>query len=299
MILSFPNDQSLADAIAHKAGLSLGNWSLHTFPDGESLVRLLTDIEDQKVAVVCSLDQVNSKIMPLIFLAASLRDQGAKTISLVCPYLAYMRQDKSFRTGEANSARIFGHLISSYFDQVLTVDPHLHRYPSLDNIYSVPSIAISAAQALAEWIQTNIKKPILIGPDEESRQWVEAVAKQVKAPFTVLEKTRHGDRKVEISVPDISSYSDYTPLLLDDMVSTARTMIEAVKHVRSASKIPPVCVAVHGLFVEDSYEQLKQAGVGGVVTANSVPHISNQIDLSSLIAAELTRALAARQDRDE
>lgn len=262
---------------------SAGEIALRRFPDGESYVRVLTDVTDADVFVLCSLAPADSLIMPLILLSETVREMGAKRIILLAPYLAYMRQDKPFNAGEAVSSRHFAKLLSAYINQLITVDPHLHRYNSLDEIYSVPSHVLHAAPLISAWIKNNVEKPILIGPDSESEQWVKAVADAAGAPFTVLEKQRHGDRSVSVTVPDSSQLAGRVPVLVDDIISSGHTMLETVAHLRNLGALLPVCIGVHGIFAEHADEKLMHAGVSRLVTTNALVHTSNQIDISGLL----------------
>src|SRR3546814_4004529 len=83
-----------------------------------------------------------------------------------------MRQDRRFQLGEAVSSKSVARLVSATFDRLVTVDPHLHRYPALSTLYTIPDITLHAAPALADWIAAHVEAPLLIGPDEESEQWV-------------------------------------------------------------------------------------------------------------------------------
>lgn len=100
----------------------------------------------------------------------------------------------------------------------------LHGNPLLTWIYSIPTAALHAAPAISTWIREAVKNPVLIGPDSESEQWVAAVAQDAGAPFVVLDKTCRGDRDVEVSIPHVDRWRDRTPVLVDDIISTARTM---------------------------------------------------------------------------
>src|SRR5690606_14279668 len=128
----------------------------------------------------------------------------------------------------------FAKLISGFADSLTTIDPHLHRRSSLSEIYSVPNKVIHAASHISEWIKRKVDRPVLIGPDSESEQWVSQVALNANAPFIVLEKIRHCDKDVEVSVPDVDNYKNHTPVLVDDIISTAKTMIETVGHLKRA-----------------------------------------------------------------
>ena len=145
---------------------------------------------------------------------------------------------------------------------------------------------VHAANAISRWVKENVENPVLVGPDSESEQWVSEVATAAEAPFMVLEKTRHGDRDVEVSVPQVEEFKEHTPVLVDDIISTARTMIETVGHLKNAGMKAPVCIGVHAVFAGSAYQDLINAGAE-VVTCNTIPHESNKIDLSSILAARV------------
>ena len=261
-----------------------GVVTLRRFPDGETYVRLDSPVRDHNVAIICTLDRPDDKLLPLFFLAATARDLGATNVGLVAPYLAYMRQDRRFTDGEGVTSGYFASLLSRSFDWLVTVDPHLHRRASLAEIYSIPATVVHAAPRVAEWIRTAVPKPLLVGPDSESQQWVDAVASMAGAPSIVLEKVRRGDRDVSVAVPEVGRWRDHTPVLVDDIISTARTMIETVGHLRRAGMAPPVCVGVHAVFAGGAHEELLAAGAARAVTCNTIPHASNGIDLSGEVA---------------
>lgn len=202
----------------------------------------LTVVKGKDVMVVCGLDRPDQKAIALTFFADVAKEMGATRIGLIAAYLGYMRQDKRFHTGEAITSNIFARFLSSQVDWLVTIDPHLHRHKFLQDIYSIPSRVLHAADTIAAWIHDRIENPVLIGPDEESEQWVSEVADKAKAPFTILTKIRHGDREVDVSVPDVETYKEHTPVLVDDIISTAQTMIETVAHLHAAGMQPPVCI---------------------------------------------------------
>ena len=140
---------------------------------------------------------------------------------------------------------------------------------------------------IAEWLLQNVQRPLIVGPDSESKAWVASLAKRINAPSVVLDKIRHGDRKVEISLPDMSAYQNHQPVIVDDIISTASTMKLAVYLLRQSGLPPPVVIGVHALFSASAYEELQQAGAAAVVSCNTIPHPSNAIDITELLAGEL------------
>ena len=293
LIFHLPGDEAFAEGLARALRAERATLQLHRFPDGESLVRLDADVTGRTVVLMASLAQPDAKALPLLFAADAARDLGATRVLLAAPYLAYLRQDRRFNTGEAITSRTFAALVSTVFDGVVTVDPHLHRYHSLGEIYRMPTRAVQSAPVIAAWVAANVERPVVIGPDAESEQWVQEVARGADAPFTVLQKIRRGDKDVEVSLPDTSALAGRQPVLIDDIVSSARTMIQAIASVRRVGLPPPVCIGVHALFAADAYDALLAAGPQRVLTCDTVPHASNGISVVEPLAAAVQDLIEA------
>lgn len=289
LLVAYPGSESLSQSLLTALNAEPLSVELRHFPDSEIYLRVLGKVADKIVLVACRLDRPNDRVLGLFLLASTLKQLGARRVILVAPYLPYMRQDTSFRSGESISANHFAKFISSAFDALVTVDPHLHRLSSLSAIFDIPALAVHAAPAIAGWIAENIDRPIIVGPDAESAQWVADVAKLVGCPHVVLAKTRTGDRAVEIALPNAERLRNHTSVLLDDMVSTGHTMIAVAKRIKDAGERPPVCIAVHAIFADDAYNELLAAGIARVVTCNTVAHMTNGIDVVPLIAQAIGR----------
>ncbi|CAM3586548.1 Ribose-phosphate pyrophosphokinase [Bordetella sputigena] len=288
LILPLPGNEALATRLAAQCGGELGAVETRRFPDGESYVRLHGDPRGRVVDIVCTLARPDPGFLSLVFAADAARDLGAAEVNLVAPYLAYMRQDKRFQPGESISSLSFARVISSTFDRLVTVDPHLHRHPALAALYAIPTATLHAAPYLADWIAANVADPLIIGPDEESEQWAGSIAARIGAPHVVLRKTRHGDRQVDIEAPDLARWRDRTPVLVDDIASSGRTLVAA--GAKLAGMRPPQCVIVHAVFAEDAWEQVSSC-FERVVSTDTVPHASNRIELTPLLADAILRDL--------
>lgn len=293
--LLFPLDaaEALAEGLCRQQGLEPGRIEQRRYPDGETFLRLATPVAGRQVILLATLDRPDAKTLPLLFAADAARQQGALAVGLVAPYLPYMRQDKAFRPGEAVTSRTFARLLSGSFDWLVTIDPHLHRYQSLDAIYSVPAVAASAAGAIAEWLRANVERPFLVGPDAESAQWVERIAALAGARSAVLEKRRDGDFDVAIGGGNLAVPAGSTPVVVDDIASSGSTLIEAVRLLGREGHAAPVCIVVHPLFADDAYERLLEAGPAAVASANTVSHVSNRIDVTPELGEAVARVLAA------
>lgn len=290
VLLAVPGCDHHARRLSTRLGLPLVEPELRQFPDGELYVRVPAERFEGPVAIVGNLDA--DSFLRIAFLAGTARDLGATQVGLVAPYLAYMRQDSVFRDGEGVTQRYFGRLVSSVVDWLVTVDPHLHRVDSLDVSYSIPTTIARAAPAIAHWIAREVEQPVLVGPDAESVQWVAAVAEHCGAPYVILEKTRRGDRDVSVSAPAFGRpWNGHTPVVIDDIVSTGRTMVEATRQLRAAGTAAPRCVAIHAVFADAVHDELVAAGARDIVTCDTIPHASNQICVSDPIADALRERL--------
>lgn len=284
VVLALPGNEVLTGEIAARAAAELGVLETRRFPDGESYLRLKSEVADRDVVLVCTLADPDPQFLRLIFAARTARDRGAARVTLVAPYLAYMRQDTAFHEGEAVTSVQFAALLSAEIDRLITVDPHLHRHQTLSEIYAVPAEALHAAPLLSAWIKAHVAHPLIVGPDVESEQWASAIA--AGAPVAVLRKERRGDRDVEISFPDLTSHVGRQPVLVDDIAASGRTLVQACRGLTQRGFARPICVVVHPLFAEDAFDQLR-AAAAQIVSTDTVPHATNGISVASLVASRL------------
>ena len=283
-ILAFPGMMPLGEAIAALSGAQTGEVDVHRFPDGECLVTLPGDLTGEDAAILATLRDPDPLALPLRFAAETARELGARRVGLIAPYLAYMRQDRRFAEGQAVSAPLFARFLEESFDWLVTADPHLHRIHSLEGLFDIPVRRIETAPLLAEWIAANVPDAVLLGPDSESRQWVSEVARLADRPYEVLEKRRSGDRSVEVSVPHSEALRTGTPVILDDIASSGRTLIQAIERLLAAGTRPPICVVIHAVFAGNAHDDILAAGASRVVTTNSIPHASNAVSLAQVLA---------------
>tara|TARA_R110000868_G_scaffold20539_4_gene86862 strand:+ start:9486 stop:10352 length:867 start_codon:yes stop_codon:yes gene_type:complete len=283
IFFALPGNEKLTLQLIQKEKGEQGQVEIRRFPDDETYIRILSDVRDYNVFLVCTLHKPDNKIVPLFFLAKTAKEMGAKSVCLIAPYLAYMRQDTIFKLGEGVTSTYFASFISSFVNRLITIDPHLHRRSSLSEIYTIPTKMRHAAALISLYIKNNIKKPLLIGPDMESEQWVSEVAKNANAPYIILTKIRHGDRNVTVSIPQVEQYNDHTPVLVDDIISTGRTLIETISHLKIAGMQPPICIGVHAVFAGNAYQEILKSGAKEVITCNTILHQSNKIDISDLL----------------
>ena len=282
LILGFDDYDEQCRRLAESLAIPCQMIKRHLFPDGESKLTLPGSVPEH--VIICrSLDHPNEKLLELLLAAKTARGLGAKTLTLVAPYLCYMRQDKAFHPGEAVSQPIVGKFIADLFENVITVDPHLHRIQRLEQaVPATHAVTLSATSLMAEFLHGHIKDPLLLGPDSESRQWVSAVAAPGKLDNGVCKKVRSGDREVEITLPQIN-LSGRSVVIVDDVASSGQTLVVAAKQCIAQQAEQVDVLVTHALFAGDAKERLLQAGVRNIWSTDSVSHKSNVIPLNELI----------------
>jgi ribose-phosphate pyrophosphokinase len=289
-LLYLDDERAFARRLAASARIDASLLRRHRFPDGELKLTLPPRLP-RAVAILRSLHQPNEKLIELWLAARTARTLGAVTVTLVAPYLAYMRQDRAFAPGEAVSQRHIGALLATAFDGVITVDPHLHRVSSLAEVLpDTAAVTLSAAPAIGRFLRRRAAGALLVGPDEESRQWVRCAADAAGLEWAVARKMRRGDRRVAVVMPDVTVRGRRV-VLVDDMISTGRTLVEAARTLTKAGAARVDVAATHALFSEDAGRALQAAGVRSIWTTDSVRHPTNAIRL----AGPLGDALRARQ----
>jgi ribose-phosphate pyrophosphokinase len=284
LVLGFTSYSAAAKRLADRAALGYDEVVVHRFPDGESQVRLPAALPEE-VIFCLSLDDPNDKLVELELATSVARELGARHLTLVAPYLCYMRQDMAFHPGEAVSQRIIGALLARHFETVITVDAHLHRTAELSAAIPVRhAVTLSAAAVIGDWLAARGGKPLLLGPDGESAQWVRSAAAAGGFDWGVAHKDRFGDRDVRVQLPDLDVRSRDI-VLVDDVASTGHSLAAAARLLRERGARSIDVVVTHALFVGNALDLLRDAGVNGIHSTDIVPHATNALQLDGLLAS--------------
>lgn len=274
IVLGFPENTAQSRALAIALGCAHAGIDIHRFPDGESRLTLPASLPD-KVILFRSLNDPNAKLTELLIAAGGARELGAARLALVSPYLCYMRQDKAFLPGQPVSQRLIGRLLAEHFEAVVTIDPHLHRVATLAE--AVPAkwpVCLTAAGLLGEFLQMRLPAgALLIGPDEESAQWVGRVAAPGGFRTAVARKERFGDADVHVTLPadlPASVIAGRDAVLVDDVISSGHTMMEAARALLACGAASVKAIATHGLFAPGSLEGMRAAGISRIWTTDSI-----------------------------
>jgi len=280
----FRDSAAFGRRLARALGVSLRPVHIHRFPDGESRVEV-TPRPASDAVLVRQIHEPNAKLLELALGADALRRGGVRRLTLVAPYLPYMRQDRAFEPGQPHSQSVVGRWLGQVFDRVLTVEAHLHRTSRLRDVVPCSADSLSAAPVFADWVRSRRGSVALIGPDEESEAWVRRLARACRVPWYVGRKERLGDRRVRIRFPDLPVVSK--AILVDDIVSSGSTLAVAARALR-ARGVPRVeALAVHALVTPSDLRRMHAAGITVLRSCDTIPHPTNHFRVSTVLAARL------------
>ena len=292
-IVGGSGSDALATKVALELRLNATRLETRRFPDGEKYLRVLDDVKGEDVVVIQSIHHVPDELLvEYLLLVDTLKDLGAKKVISFIPYFAYARQDERFHPGEALSFKTVCKLLESVgTDEVYTIDTHQHRVLKSTDVFSIASHNLTAMPLLADYISKSgvLKKPLVIGPDTEAERWAKIAAERLGTDYDVFEKKRLGDERVEVR-PRKASAKDRDVLIVDDIISTGGTIVEALRILFSqgAKRIDVACT--HPILVSGALSKIYEAGAQTVVGTDTVPSPISYVSVAPLITEQVRKA---------
>jgi ribose-phosphate pyrophosphokinase len=288
LVLFFDDEREAAQRFAQAAKLPSAVVNRHRFPDGELKLQLPATLPPE-IFLYRSLHDPNEKLVELLFVAQTARQLGASDLTLIAPYLAYMRQDIAFHEGEVVSQKIIGQFLASMFDSIITVDPHLHRVATLEEAAPVKRpVVLSGAPLLGAYIAERLPNAFLLGPDSESAQWIASAARAHGFDHAACEKVRHGDKDVVVQLPDVS-LKGRAVVILDDVASSGRTLAKATQAALAAGASSVDVAVTHALFADDAMAVILESGVRDVWSTDCIAHSSNVVSIANMLVHAISK----------
>jgi ribose-phosphate pyrophosphokinase len=286
IVLSGTGSEQFARKLARRLKASYASLIADHFPDGELKLRIPLSVTGARVLLVHSFQPNPERaLLQALFAIGACRQQGAKNVTLVAPYLGFLRQDKMFHPGEAMSNRIIAEALSRA-DRVVTMDPHLHRIKSLNQIFKTKTTTLTADGLIADALRKKHRNAIVMGPDGESSQWAADVAKQAGVDSVILKKKRYTATKVRVIVHSKIPLKGRNVVIVDDIISTGHTMLEPIKQLKKLGVRSVVCIGVHGVFANGALKKLRALGAK-VEATNTIDNPVATIDVTGAFAEAL------------
>ncbi len=274
----------LAKELASVLGCDYIQAATTTFPDGECYTRIDAEKLDDDVIIVQTTSP-DSKFIELLLLQDAVRRLGAKTITLVIPYFGYARQDRVFKPGEPESAKVMCQHLDMNCDRVITVD--IHKETVL-NYFNHPHKDLKAAPVIADYFKGK-GIDMVLSPDIGAAPRAKMVGEFMGVPYDHLEKTRISGTDVRIS-PAKADVKGKKILIVDDMISTGGTIIAAAYALREAGATGISVACTHGVFVNNAIERFTGSSLDALLSCNTLNNPVSHISVASIIAEAIRDA---------
>ncbi len=292
IVLSFPDDVNRARRLAELLGFDFFCVEYKVFPDGEDYVRVPVDVKDRDVVVFSSLypDQ-DRKIFRTILLLDALRDLNCRSLVLVCPYLAYSRQDRRFRDGEAVSLKTLIKIFENYVDYILTVDVHK---PQAFTSSKAVCINVEPFEKYAKYIENNVGREdlVILSPDFGSLWRAEKVAKILNVNYDYFEKYRDRVTGQITMKPREVDVKNRIVIIIDDIIATGGTIREATRILKSMNAKEVYALATHCQFLDNADRKLVESGVKSIICSDTIETGYSKISVLDLIAEHIHKILS-------
>ncbi len=295
LVIGGSNGEHLAIELSQLMGLELVSVEIKKFPDGETYVRILGDVSGRDVVYINSLQRSpNESLIETLLTLDALRDLGAARLIAVIPYMSYARQDSRFNPGEAISVQTIAKLFKSMrLDHLVTVDMHLHRITDPSSLFGANFHNITGVRELAKYIKRNysVENTVVIGPDEEAEQWAKIMAEDLGGlEYGVLKKTRITAEKVAVVAEGLNVQGENV-IIVDDIISTGGTIVEAVNALRGLGVREIYVTTVHPLLIGNAYAKLLRLNLRDLVGTNSVLSPISKVSIAPAIGEKIMEIL--------
>lgn len=260
----------LGDEVATGIGVTLGEVEISRFSNGEVYVRLLENVRgDDAFLIQTCAEPINDHIIELLLIIDALKRASAKRITAVMPYYGYSRQDKKTLAREPISARLIADIITAAgADRVLSVDLHAGQ---IQGFFDFPVDHITALPLLASHIaQKNLKDVVVVSPDAGRVKVAKKLADRLHSPMAIMHK-RRPDKNVAEMLHVIGDVRGKNCVIIDDMVDTAGTMVEAASALKREGAVEIFAYATHPILSGSAVERIRLSEIEELVVTNTLP----------------------------
>lgn len=269
-------NQDLAKAICRELGLPLGDSVVKTFSDGEISVNINETVRGIDVFVVqsFSLPKVNDYLMELLIMIDALKRASAGRITAVIPYYGYARQDRKAKARDPISAKLVANLITAAgADRVLTMDLHASQ---IQGYFDIPVDHLKGVPILSDYFkQKHLADLVAVSPDLGSVTRTRDFSYKLDAPIAIVDKRRPEANVSEI-MNIIGDVKDKNVILIDDMIDTAGTIVNAAKALKEMGAKDIYACCTHGVFSGPAAARIKDSEITELVVLDTI-NLSNEM----------------------
>lgn len=281
IVVGGSSSRDLAKDLANLMGCAYVQAATTRFPDGECYTRIDNERLDDDVIIVQN-TYPDTNLVEMFLIQDAVRKMGARTLTLVIPYFGYARQDRVFKPGEPESAKVMTRHLGLDCDRVITID--IHKESILD-YFTCPHKDLKAAAAIADHFKgKNID--LVLSPDVGASGRAKDVGDRMGIPYDHLEKVRLSGSDVRIAPAEMDCRGKRI-LIVDDMISTGGTIVAAKQALKEAGAESVSVACTHGVFVNNALERLTGSSLDAVLCCNTLENEVSHISVAEIIADAL------------
>ncbi len=272
VVLSGSANHPLAQRISEKLGKPLGHAEIRRFSDGEVFVEIKENVRGRDVYVIQSTcNPANDTLMELLIIIDTLKRASAKEITAVMPYYGYARQDRKVAPRTPISAKLVADLLTTAgATRVVAMDLHAGQ---IQGFFNIPFDNLFASPVLLDYFQKILppsKNTVIVSPDAGGVERARAFAKRLDATVAVIDKRRTGPNVAQ-AMNLIGDVQGKTAIILDDMIDTAGTLIEATQATLQFGAQQVYAAATHGVLSGLAIERITHSPLQQVVVTDTIP----------------------------
>jgi ribose-phosphate pyrophosphokinase len=292
-------NRPLAEEIAQHLRLGLGDADVSRFSDGEVYVQINENVRGEDVFILQpTCPPVNDTLMELLVMIDAFKRASARRITPVLPYYGYGRQDRKVQPRVPISAKLVADLITAAgAHRLLALDLHAGQ---IQGFFDIPVDHLFAAPVIIDYLaKLDLQDPVLVSPDAGGVERARAIAKRLRAGLAIIDKRRDGPN-VSVVMHLIGDVKGRDAVVIDDMVDTAGTLIQAVETLKREGARRVLCCGVHAVLSGPAIDRLRHSELEELVITNSIPlPPDKQIPKIRVLSVAPLLAEAIRRIHDE
>lgn len=270
VIFSGNANPMLAQSIADELGVSLGDASVGSFPEGETQVQINENVRGRDLFIIqptCA--PTNDHLMELLVLLDAAKRASARRITAVLPYYGYARQDRKDRPRVPITAKLVANLIvSAGANRVLTMDLHAGQ---IQGFFDIPVDHLYSINVLCEFfLAKNLPNLVVVTPDVGGLKMARAYSKVLETPLAIVDKRRESASQVHV-MNIIGDVADRNVVIVDDLVSTGSSLVEAVHALKQAGALDIYAAVVHPVLAGNAVERIENSIIREMAVTDSIP----------------------------
>jgi ribose-phosphate pyrophosphokinase len=264
----------LADEVSSELGAALVPTSAYDFANGEIYVRFEESVRGSDAFVLQShTAPINQWIMEQLIMVDALKRASAKRITVVAPFYGYARQDKKHRGREPISARLVADLFKTAgAHRLMSVDLHTAQ---IQGFFNGPVDHLWALPLLSDYVRDKVEDAdnlTVVSPDAGRVRLADVWSDKLGAPLAIIHKRRDPSRPNQVQVHElVGDVEGRTCVLVDDMIDTAGTIVQAAEALKSNGASEIIVAATHAILSGPAVQRLRESPISEVIVTNTLP----------------------------